>query len=359
MSFSILLKKKVSLKSSDKLFLATYRANIPLTVIFEITRDCNLACRHCYIPSADRKLKGLPTEKVKKILRDAARAGAMYVIFTGGEIFLRRDIFEIIAFAKNLRFDVRLFTNATLLDAKKIRRIAGLGVSAVETSLYGAASAHDFITRSAGSHAKTVLAIDGLLGSGVRAVVKTPLMKTNFSERSWLLSFAKKREILCRFDPLLAPSDDGGKGNLRLRLGPAELETVYREFGPQVPPDLLRDVSAPRPRREKLVYCGAGRNFAAVSCDGILYPCLQLKIPLGDLKEKSFGSIWKAGSPEEPLAFIRRAELDDNSPCASCLHLEYCQRCPGLALLEEGDIAAAPSVSCLSSQVRRKVSRRV
>lgn len=351
------------MKSSDKLFLASYRANIPLTVIFELTRDCNLACRHCYIPSADRKLKNLPTEKVKKILREAARAGAMYVIFTGGEIFLRRDVFEIIAFAKNLRFDVRLFTNATLLDAKKIRRIAGLGVSAVETSLYGAAAAHDFITRSAGSHAKTVLAIDGLLESGVRVVVKTPLMKTNFGERSWLLSFAKKRKILCRFDPLLAPSDDGGRENLRLRLGPSELETVYREFGPQIPPDLLRAHvrvnPAPRTRREKLVYCGAGRNFASVSCDGILYPCLQLKIPLGDLKEKSFAGIWKAGSSEGPLAFIRRAALDDNSPCASCLHLEYCQRCPGLALLEEGDIAAAPSVSCLSSQVRRKVSRRV
>lgn len=349
------------MKPSDKLFLAAYRANIPLTLIFELTRDCNLACRHCYIPPADRKLKNLPTEKIKQILRSAARAGAMYAIFTGGEIFLRRDVFEIIDFAKNLRFDVRLFTNATLLDAKKIRRIAVSGVSAIETSMYGGVAAHDFITRSAGSHAKTVRAIDGLLESGIQVVVKTPLMKLNYACIRYVQRFAARRKIKCRFDPTISPADDGGKENLALRLDGRMLESVYRRFGHAVPasclsvaphPGVRQKRRRPSAARERLLECSAARSLAAVSADGELYPCPQLRVSAGNLLEKDFAVLWRGPTFE----YLRKAFLPSDSNCSNCAHLPYCQRCPGLALVEDGSIFSPPSEACKLSGIRRLVA---
>jgi radical SAM protein with 4Fe4S-binding SPASM domain len=344
------------LKPSTKLQLAAHRGNIPLTVIFELTRRCNLNCRHCYIPSSERKLKDISFGGIKKILRSTARAGAMYAVFTGGELFLRDDIFDIIGCAKKLAFDVRLFTNGVLVDSSTASKVSAAGVSAVEISIYGDEAAHDYITRRRGSFLAATKAVDEFLRSGVRVTVKAPLMKSNYSCLEFVQKFAASRAISCRFDATIAPCDDGSASGLGLRLSDGELRKVYRRLGAGVPSEYC----GPRARSygargERLVECSAARAMAAVSSDGELYPCPQMRISAGNLLKTDFASLWRG----KVFEGLRRARLGKKSACFSCAHLAYCQRCPGLALVEHGSLLTPPAEACRLSAVRRFVAENV
>jgi len=91
---------------------------IPLSVHVDLTMRCNERCVHCYRVIEDRP--ELTTAEVKALLADLARAGTLYLTFSGGEIFLRPDLFELIAEAKRLRFDLRLKSNALLITAENV-----------------------------------------------------------------------------------------------------------------------------------------------------------------------------------------------------------------------------------------------
>src|SRR5271169_6479398 len=87
----------------SRLFKKATRKVFPIKAVFELTYRCNLKCRHCYVaPSAvNERGKELDTKQVFTILDQLAGAGCLNIGFTGGEPFLREDIFEILGYAKN------------------------------------------------------------------------------------------------------------------------------------------------------------------------------------------------------------------------------------------------------------------
>lgn len=68
-------------------------------------------------------------ETVKKLLYDLRALGTFDITFTGGEIFLRQDLFEIIEIAINLNFRINLLSNASILDKQKIEKLANLYIA--------------------------------------------------------------------------------------------------------------------------------------------------------------------------------------------------------------------------------------
>src|SRR5437588_672080 len=89
---------------------------IPLSVHIDLTMRCNEHCVHCYRVIEQRP--ELTTAELKALLDDVARAGTLYLLFSGGEIFLRRDLFDLLEHARRLHFDIRLKSNAPLVTAK-------------------------------------------------------------------------------------------------------------------------------------------------------------------------------------------------------------------------------------------------
>src|SRR2546428_12060771 len=96
----------------DWLFRKTVALRIPLSVHIDLTMRCNERCIHCY--RVIERRPELTTEELKALLEDVARAGTLYLTFSGGAVFLRQDLFELIEPARRLRFDVRLKSNALL-----------------------------------------------------------------------------------------------------------------------------------------------------------------------------------------------------------------------------------------------------
>ena len=85
-------------------------------VIWNLTRRCNLTCRHCYATSVDRDFPGeLSTREVYSVMDDLRAFGVPVLILSGGEPLMRRDIFDISRHAKATGFYVGLSTNGTLI----------------------------------------------------------------------------------------------------------------------------------------------------------------------------------------------------------------------------------------------------
>ena len=76
----------------------TYQKKIPFDALIELTHACNLKCIHCYCLPENRPL--LNQEEINNLLQQLAELGCISLTFSGGEVFLRNDFFDILEIAK-------------------------------------------------------------------------------------------------------------------------------------------------------------------------------------------------------------------------------------------------------------------
>ena len=324
---------------SARLNALTLAGNIPVSVTIELTRRCPLSCLHCYLPETRGRAepgRELSTAQWGKILRELAGAGGLYLVITGGEPLLRPDLPELCRLARELRFDVRVFSTGLGLTPALARRLKACGVSGFEISFYGRAATHDGITGLKGSFRRSLAAARLLKRSGVKVKIKAPLMTLNRGQAGWLRELAAAEGFGVSFDPVIAPGNDGDAAAPGYRLAGRSLASVVKALSGKPA------AAAPGPAAADFI-CGAGRNVCAVGPDGALYPCLQLPVKLADLTKSSFRQAWK-NSPW--LKGWRRAGMGDIKKCRRCGLKEYCSLCPGISLLENGTALSPNSSAC-------------
>src|SRR5438067_1698897 len=107
------------------LMAAGARARAPFRVLIELTHRCNLRCQHCYLDLLHPP-EELSASEWKRVIDDMAASGTMFVTFSGGELFLRRDWLEIARHARARGLAVRLFTSGTRLTRADADAIAEL-----------------------------------------------------------------------------------------------------------------------------------------------------------------------------------------------------------------------------------------
>ena len=94
------------------------------------------------------------------MLDQLADAGVFFLTLSGGEVFIRRDFFEIIEHARRLLFDVKIKTNAVMIGAVEAQRLRALGVDTIQISVYShRPEVHDAITKLPHSFDRTIQAI--------------------------------------------------------------------------------------------------------------------------------------------------------------------------------------------------------
>ena len=107
----------------------------------------------------------------------------MFLIFSGGELLLRKDFFELLGYARALGFDVKLKTNASADRRAAAARIRELGVRQVQISIYShRPEVHDAITKVPGSLDRTLAAIRFLKAQGLRVLIANVLMRQNVDD---------------------------------------------------------------------------------------------------------------------------------------------------------------------------------
>jgi len=128
----------------------------PIIVSLAVTYHCPCRCPPCYSAVEGRSIRReLTTGEFMAVLDQVKAMGALQVLFTGGEPLLRRDIFDLVAYAHRLGFLTRISTNGYLLTsecAAKLKR-AGLNqccISIDETD----PAAHDRLRGRPGTFAR-------------------------------------------------------------------------------------------------------------------------------------------------------------------------------------------------------------
>ena len=133
----------------------------PLRVYWEITRACDLACRHCRASAVpDRDPGELSTDEGRLLLQRLAAFGdpLPHLVLTGGDPLKRGDLFEMIDYAHELGLQVSVAPSATpLLTTDMIRRLHAVGVDAISLSLDGSTvETHDAIRAIPGTYERTL-----------------------------------------------------------------------------------------------------------------------------------------------------------------------------------------------------------
>lgn len=142
----------------------------PLIVQLAVLFTCNLNCLHCYTSStAEHRPDTLTFSEICEIIEDVARNGVFDLSLTGGEALLRRDIFDIIAYAKQYPLFVNLNSNGTPVTEGVARRLAEAGLDQVRVSIDSAsAEVHDAFRGRRGALKATLRGIRRLLDAGLR-----------------------------------------------------------------------------------------------------------------------------------------------------------------------------------------------
>lgn len=321
------------LTNYERLIRVASRAHVPLAVLFEVTHRCNLGCQHCYLtegpvgrPRPARE--ELTLDEVRRALDQLAEAGTLFVSFTGGEVFLRRDFLEIVAHARGLGFSVTIFTTGTLLTPETAGALADLHPLSVEVSIYSARpEVHDRVTRIPGSHARSLRALALLRERGVVILLKSPVMSLNSGEYEGIVGLAHELGAGYGFDPMLIPRRDGDPTPVALAPSRDELRRFLAD--PVLAKELHQPVRCLPQQGEEI--CGTGRRTCMISPYGDVFPCGVHPLPAGNLRERGFHEIWN-GSPL--LRDLRTKTVDDLKGGATAAPGF---RCSALALIEDGD----------------------
>jgi radical SAM protein with 4Fe4S-binding SPASM domain len=321
---------------------------VPLSVHIDLTYRCNERCVHCYLDHEDHG--EMNTAEIKDVLDQLAVAGVFFLVFSGGEIFMRRDFFELAEYARSLMFCVKLKTNAFMIGEQEADRLASLHLDSVQVSIYShRPEVHDAITKLPRSLERSIAGIRRLRERGIKVILANVLMRQNLQDYPGVKALAQELGAEYTIDPTVTPMMNGDRTTTQLGIGSEDLERVFRN------PELVGNVNefcAPPPAVDDDVLdelpCSAGHTMCYVSPYGDVYPCVQFPLPTGNLRKQKFLEIWRHSTQMNEVRSIRARDLP---VCSTCSHVGTCTRCPGLAYME-GNMRGPSSQDCEKSYAR-------
>ena len=323
--------------------------NIPLSVQLDLTYRCNERCVHCYLDHEDHG--EMTTAEIKHLLDEMADAGVFILTLSGGEIFLRKDFFEILEYARLERqFCVKLKTNAIMIHERQAAKIRDVGVESIQISIYShRPEVHDAITLVPGSLQRSLDAARFLKSQGLRVIFANVLMVQNLQDYQGVRKLAEELGVECTLDPTITPMMDGDRSVLSLGVDQTALRQVFRDQALVGDVEEFCTIAAPADENAlSALPCSAGHTACYVSPYGDVFPCVQFPLPTGNVRKERFVDIWRYS---ERMNEVRSIRLKDLTTCTSCSHVGSCTRCPGLAFME-GNMRGPSSQDCEKSFAR-------
>mgnify|MGYP003392553484 CR=1 FL=1 len=165
-------------------------------VVWNSTRRCNLKCIHCYIDAKMMPDAGeLTTPEAKILIDDLAVFGAPVFLFSGGEPFIREDLFELGRYAKDKGLRTVISTNGTLITDEMAKKVKDAGFSYVGISLDGLEAINDKFREQKGAFKKTLTGIRNCLANNVRVGLRFTINKHNFKDVSGIFDLIEAENI--------------------------------------------------------------------------------------------------------------------------------------------------------------------
>jgi heme d1 biosynthesis radical SAM protein NirJ len=173
-------------------------ANAPVkpVVIWNLTRRCNLRCRHCYTTSADVDFPGeLTPEQAMETLEDLGAYGIPALILSGGEPLVRRDLFQIATRAREMGMFLALSTNGTQIHGETADRVAEIGFDYVGISLDGIGATNDWFRGKQGAFDQAVAGVRACRERGVKVGVRFTITTDNAHQLPEMLALCEREGV--------------------------------------------------------------------------------------------------------------------------------------------------------------------
>jgi radical SAM protein with 4Fe4S-binding SPASM domain len=322
--------KEVPHNLNGKMYEVALNANILFRVWFDLLIPCNLRCRHCYLDFSEKDI--VPLADVYNYLDQLAEHGTPELVLTGGEIFLRKDLMEIIAYAESKGFLFELFTNGNYIDKRKADLLARHLIAAVQISVYGTtAETHEAITREPGTFNKSMTAAKLLIERGVPVRLEYHIQQDNYEDAFKFPEFAASIGADYKFDSKLVHNRNGSDNPLAYGVSVHQQAEIYRS-------KLMK--------HDTKIICTAAVSKARINARGDIYPCeLMSTVVVGNLKQQTLKEIWASKSRQE-----LREKILNYKPnrCHGCNHVSDCEPCAAMrGFGQEGHLEAPVSEACM------------
>ncbi len=295
-----------------------------------VTNACNLSCAHCLVESSPSGIPGEGTDFWLDAIDQALALGVGRFYMTGGEPFLRPDIFDLIDRIDRgpARAELIILTNAMLLKGEKLRELSRRDPRRLklQISLDGPTAAVNDPIRGRGSFDATVRGIKEAIGVGFAPTLTTVVTRSNVAALPQMVSLAASLGI--RNLHLLLSHHRGraiGAEEMGSPSGDELLEAfrktaeAAREAGITFDNlDVLRQRLLGRPG-VKADLSNAAYESLCVYADGGVYPSAALaglpELRLGRLRDQTLERIWRTARIAEE---IRKATVQTKARCKDC-----------------------------------------
>ncbi len=331
------------------------KARIPLQGSWELTYRCNLACTHCWVnlPADDRaaRQRELTFEEICRITDEVVEAGALWMLLTGGEVFMRPDFFDIYRYMKRRGLLLTIFTNGTLITPGVADLLAEYPPNRVEVSLYGITpETYEAVTQVPALE-RCLRGIRLLRERGIKLKLKSVVTTANFDEFLAIAGYVRREfGLTFAYDP-----------NINFRK--VEGREGYAPASVRVPPekvvelDLALDAETGELKKfyerdqrfvtDRVFTCGAGMDTFHIDPYGWLSTCMMVPSHAYDLKVGSFREGWEEFFP----AVVTRKKTTETC-CNSCAIAAACDACPGWSTLEHGGFERPVEYLCEINHLR-------
>lgn len=294
----------------------------PLSVEWQLTYRCNAKCVMCDMHLRD-KTGELSTLQVVKVIKELKELGCKMITLSGGEPFLRTDLFEIIKYCNKKGVLVAIHTNGLLINSSNINKLAKLKVHSINISLHHPSSRQDEVCLVKGSFEKIVKSIYLIKKnmSQTKVNVRCVLTKNNYKSIEGFSEVWNKAEFdSLKFLFVRAPAFNK---NSELSLTKRQIKDTVKR---------IKDYYFVAPFKVKIPYisgtpfdskkvrpaeCLSSYFRITITPTGNVIPsCYCENIVLGNVKKESFEDIWIGEKAEDirhkTIPFCKNCEQRQN-----------------------------------------------
>jgi radical SAM protein len=331
-------------------------AQTPFLVIWELTRACDLACRHCRAEAVvNRHPLELSTAEGLRLLEQVRRFGQPLLVLTGGDPLKRPDVVELVEYGTSLGLRVAMTPSGTpLMTERTLRQLRRAGLSRLAVSLDGAtADSHDTFRGVSGSYDWTIRMLEAARTIGLTTQVNTTVSRYNLEEFDELCALMVRLDITLWSVFFLVPTGRARRGDV------ASAEAFERVFHQmydlsKTAPFDIKSTAAPQYRRVILqrqveerraggrtdapvpltggigfsLADGLGRakgvndgdGFVFVSHTGAIYPSGFLPLAAGNVRRDDIVDVYR----DSPLFRKLRDRALLEGKCGMCEYREVC-----------------------------------
>jgi radical SAM protein with 4Fe4S-binding SPASM domain len=322
-------------------------------VVLEITKRCNLRCRHCGSGCTDLFGRTLELEisEWEKVISKLAEMNAKRVVFSGGEPTLKKGIQDLFSQIKSLGMEYGIITNGFCLEDEILNALVANPPYAVGFSIDGMSTTHNNIRQNGNSFGRCLYSITKVKKEKLPVCIVTTVNKWNYRE---LEDIAKLANDFCADSWQIQMTFPAGRAKkqkdflidqrifneiflliARLRKKYENMRIEAADCFAFAPPGLIRD--------EEWQGCQAGMTTIGIDAYGDVMPCLSMRAAAicGNVKKNSLREIWK--NSKEFDVNRKFAENSAGVNCKDCIILKNCRGgCGSFSLSYNGRFHDAP-----------------